>query len=141
MNRLSIYTILAVTTCLICTGCGRNSSKQLGPAEVVESFTQAVASGNFEDATQLCNEAVASGYINTYRKALSKEAKADSTATSIATRIMSEVKVIVTEVSKGKGYRTVFYTIEDVYGDHKEKIATVKNEAGEWKVTEILDRN
>lgn len=126
---------------MLFAGCGSSGNRQLGPAEVVESFTQAVAAGRFEDAALLCNEVVAGQYVETYKKALTAEAKADSTATSIAARIMSEVKVNVTEVSKGKGYRTVFYTIEDVYGDRKEKIATVKNEEGEWKVTEIQDRN
>ena len=140
MNRLYIYSILAAATMLF-AGCGSSGNRQLGPAEVVESFTQAVAAGRFEDAALLCNEVVAGQYVETYKKALTAEAKADSTATSIAARIMSEVKVNVTEVSKGKGYRTVFYTIEDVYGDRKEKIATVKNEEGEWKVTEIQDRN
>ena len=141
MNRHYIYIILVAAVCLLTVGCSGGGSKQFGPAEVVETFTQAVAAGRFEDAGLLCNEAVADQYIETYKKALTAEAKADSTATSIAARIMSEVKVTVTEVSKGKGYRTVFYTIEDVYGDRKEKIATVKNEEGEWKVTEIQDRN
>ena len=140
MNRHYIYSILAAAT-LLFAGCGSSGSRQLGPAEVVESFTQAVAAGRFEDAALLCNEVVAGQYVEAYKKALTAEAKADSTATSIAARIMSEVKVTVTEVSKGKGYRTVFYSIEDVYGDRKEKIATVKNEEGEWKVTEIQDRN
>ena len=124
---------------VLASGCGNGNSKP-GPAEVVEAFTQAVAAGRFEEAAGLCNEG-ALEYVNTYEKALSAEFKADSTDTSIASRIMSEVKVSVTEVSKGKGFRTVFYSIEDAYGDRKDKIATVRNEEGEWKVTEIRDRD
>ena len=124
---------------MLAAGCGNGNSKP-GPAEAVEAFTQAVAAGRFDEAAGLCSEG-ALEYVNTYEKALSAEFKADSTATSIASRIMSEVKVSITEVSKGKGFRTVFYSIEDAYGDRKDKIATVRNEEGEWKVTEIRDRD
>ena len=121
-------------------GCNGSGSK-LGPAEVVEAFTQAVAAGRFEEAEGFCGKGTANDYIDAYEKALSSEFKADSTAASIAAGIMSEIKVTVTEISKGKGYRTVFYTIEDAYGDRKDKVATVMNEEGEWKVREIKDRN
>ena len=121
-------------------GCNGSGSK-LGPAEVVEAFTQAVAAGRFEEAEGFCGKGTANDYIDAYEKALSSEFKADSTAASIAAGIMSEIKVTVTRISKGKGYRTVFYTIEDAYGDRKDKVATVMNEEGEWKVREIKDRN
>ena len=124
---------------LLSVACG-NSSKQ-GPAEIVESFTQAVAAGRFDEAAGQCSEEVAIDYVKAYEKAMSAEFKADSTATLIAARIMADVKVNVTEVSKGKGSRTVFYTIEDAYGDRKDKIAIVRKVEGEWKVTEIRDRN
>lgn len=138
MKRFLTYGLIAGAAMMLAVGCG-NSSKQ-GPAEVVEAFTQAVAAGRFEDAAGLCSDG-ASEYVKAFEKALSTEFHADSTAASIAARIMAEVKVNVTEVSKGKGYRTVFYSIEDAYGDRKDKIATVKNEEGAWKVTEIRDRN
>ena len=125
---------------LMTAGCNGSGSK-LGPAEVVEAFTQAVAAGRFEEAEGFCGKGTANDYIDAYEKALSSEFKADSTAASIAAGIMSEIKVTVTEISKGKGYRTVFYTIEYAYGDRKDKVATVMNEEGEWKVREIKDRN
>lgn len=140
MTRFLTYIFIVSAAMLMTAGCNGSGSK-LGPAEVVEAFTQAVAAGRFEEAEELCGKGAANDYIDAYEKALSSEFKADSTATSIAARILSEIKVTVTEISKGKGYRSVFYTIEDAYGDRKDKIATVRNEEGEWKVTEIKDRN
>ena len=140
MTRFLTYIFIVTAAMLMTAGCNGGRSKQ-GPAEVVEAFTQAVAGGRFEEAEGFCGKGAASDYINAYKKALSSEFKADSTAASIAAGIMSEIKVTVTRISKGKGYRTVFYTIEDAYGDRKDKVATVMNEEGEWKVTEIKDRN
>lgn len=134
------YIILACIVALA-DGCGKKGDSPLGPAEVVDAFTKAVASGRIDQAMDLCDSIQMAGYIEEYRTALSKKAASDSTATSIATGILSELEVTVTEVSKAKDSRTVFYTIKDVYGDSKDKIATVINVEGEWKVKEIKDRN
>lgn len=138
MNILK-YIILAAA--LMAAGCGRKGSVPLGPSEVVEEFVKAVASGRTDDAKRLCDSTWMTGYIQAYQAVLSQKAAADSAAASIAVGILSEIEVTVTEVSKAKGSRTVFYTLTDAYGNSKDKTATVTEVEGEWKVQEIKDRN
>lgn len=133
--------ILAAAVATTVLGCGRKSSIPLGPAEVVEEFVKAVASGRTDDALKLCDKDAMTEYIEAYEAVLAKKVSTDSTAASIATGILSEIEFRVTEVSKAKGVRTVFYTIKDSYGDAKNKVATVTDVEGEWKVKEINDRN
>ena len=133
--------MMAAALLAMAAGCGRRGTVPLGPAEVVVAFTQAVAAGRTAEAMELCDSSLMKGYIQEYAHALSDKAALDSAATSIATGILSEIRITVTDMSKAKGSRTVFYTVENIYGDHKDKIAEVKEEEGEWKVTEIRDRN
>lgn len=140
MMRSFKYIILIAIVALT-AGCGRKGSVPLEPSEVVEEFVKAVASGRTDDALKLCDNTRMAGYIETYMEALSRKAETDSTAASIATGLLSEIEITVTEVSKAKGSRTVFYTMKDVYGDCKNKVAIVIEEEGEWKVQEIKDRN
>lgn len=135
MNKI----IYALAAFILMTGCSGDVSS--GPAEVIDTFTKAVASGRFDEAGALCDSPAMSEYIETYRQVMEKRAASDSAATAIAAEILEKLEITVTEVSKGKENRTVFYTIEDTYGHKKEKIATMKNEEGEWKVTEIRDRD
>jgi hypothetical protein len=141
MRKTIIYYILGAVSLAIMAGCGGKGSESLGPAEVTEAFMKAVAAGKFDQAAKLCDGEMMNAYIGDYEKVLSKKAAADSTAASIATGILSEIEVTVTEVTKAKDIRTVFYTITDAYGNSKEKIATIKDVEGEWKVSEIRDRN
>ena len=140
MKTLLKYIVL---TAIVMTayGCAGKGSVPLGPGETVEAFTQALASGRIEEAMELCDSIQMAGYIDGYKELLTEKSAADSAATSIATGILSELNVTVTEVSKAKGSRTVFYTIDNGYGDSKQKIATVVNVEGEWKVKDIKDRN
>ena len=142
MKKIFGYCILVAAMASACS-CGRNGYESLGPAEAIEAFMKAVVSGRFYEATGFCEGEIMDAYIKDYKKALSTKAAADSTAASIATGILSEIDVTVTEVAKtrDKGIRTVFYTITDVYGDSKDKIAIVKEVEREWRVTEIRDRN
>lgn len=143
MKKIFGYCILVAAAMAVACSCGRKGFEPLGPGEVTEAFMKAVASGRFGDAAGLCEGETMDAYIKAYEKALSKKASADSTAASIATGILAEIDVTVTEVAKtkDKGIRTVFYTITDVYGDSKEKLAIVKEVEREWRVTEIRDRN
>lgn len=140
MKTFSKYIVL---TAIVMTayGCAGKGSVPLGPGETVEAFTQALASGRIEEAMELCDSIQMAGYIDGYKELLTEKSAADSAATSIATGILSELNVTVTEVSKAKGSRTVFYTIDNGYGDSKQKIATVVNVEGEWKVKNIKDKN
>lgn len=140
MKTFSKYIVL---TAIVMTayGCAGKGSVPLGPGETVEAFTQALASGRIKEAMGLCDSIQMAGYIDGYKELLTEKSAADSAATSIATGILSELNVTVTEVSKAKGSRTVFYTIDNGYGDSKQKIATVVNVEGEWKVKDIKDKN
>ena len=140
MKTLLKYIVLAAIV-MKAYGCAGKGSVPLGPGETVEAFTQALASGRIEEAMRLCDSIQMAGYIEGYKELLTAKSAADSAATSIATGILSELNVTVTEVSKAKGSRTVFYTIDNGYGDSKQKIATVVNVEGEWKVKDIKDKN
>ena len=143
MRKTITYYILGAAALAIMAGCGGKGYESLGPAEVTEAFMKAVASGRFDEAAGFCEGEMIDAYIRDYEKILSKKASADSTAASIATGILSEIGVTVTEVAKtkDKGIRMVFYTITDAYGDSKDKVATVKEVEREWKVSEIRDQN
>ena len=146
MNNIIKYGFIAgvaigalAAVILLTRGCSKNTS--MDPEDVVEAFTKAVAAGRFEEADGLCDRNSISGYIDTYRNAMEKRSGSDSAAVAIAAGILSDISVEVTDVVKAKRSRTVFYTIRDIYGHSKEKVATLKDEEGEWKVTEIRDRN
>ena len=146
MNNIIKYGFIAgvaigalAAVILLTRGCSKEIS--MDPEDVVEAFTKAVAAGRFEEADGLCDRNSMSGYIDTYRTAMEKRSGSDSAAVAIAAGILSDISVEVTDVVKAKGSRTVFYTIRDIYGHSKEKVATLKDEEGEWKVTEIRDRN
>ena len=141
MKKILKHMILAAAVAATVLGCGKKGSVPLGPAEVVEEFVRAVASGRTDDAMKLCDKNAMVEYIEAYEAALAKKSSTDSAAASIATGILSEIEFTVTEVSRTKGVRTVFYTIKDAYGDAKDKVATVTDVEGEWKVKEINDRN
>jgi hypothetical protein len=140
MKKLLKYIVVAAIMMTV-YGCAGKGATPLGPGETVEAFTKALASGRIDEAMGLCDSIQMAGYIDGYKELLTAKSVADSAATSIATGILSELNVTVTEVSKAKGSRTVFYTIDNGYGDSKQKIATVVNVEGEWKVKDIKDRN
>lgn len=123
----------------VVSGC--SSKNTLDPSEVVETFTRAVAGGDIDEAYRLCDSLAMKDYIEGYRRAMYTKAATDSAAVSIASGILSDIKIIVLETVRSKDYRMVEYTIEDTYGHTKDKTATLKEEEGEWKVTEIKDRN
>jgi hypothetical protein len=140
MKKLLKYIVVAAIMMTV-YGCAGKGATPLGPGETVEAFTKALASGRIDEAMGLCDSIQMAGYIDGYKELLTAKSVADSAATSIATGILSELNVTVTEVSKAKGSRTVFYTIDNGYGDSKQKIATVVNVEGEWKVKDIKDKN
>ena len=54
---------------------------------------------------------------------------------------MSDTEVLITDIVKNDQGRTIFYKLTATGGLTKEKIATLKKEEGEWKITAITDRH
>lgn len=137
MRSFVKYLIAALPLIALAGGCSGTASD---PAEVVAAFTRAVAAGRFDEASGLCSTSM-QAYVEAFAEALDKESASDSTAAAIATGILSEMTVTVNRTEASRDIRMVFYTIEDAYGHRKEKVACLRKEEGEWKVTEISDRN
>lgn len=117
-----------------------SSDKGLGPEETVELFCRAVASGDFTGAYALCDTTAMKSYIQNCSKAWNMLLKQDSCALDIASGILSDMQIEIDDISKDGNSRSVFYTIDAGNGLSKQKVAIVRKEEGEWKVSEIIDR-
>ena len=125
---------------MMAAGCGGSeSAKADGPEAVVAEFNMAMASGNWEDASELCDTVSMKGYISAYQEAWNYLHQQDSSVMMIASQMLSAASIEVIKVEKVEGGRDIFYTIE-TEGLHKERKATVsKNEEGAWKIKAITD--
>ena len=56
-------------------------------------------------------------------------------------RQTTEYLVEVTDIVKDGQGRTIFYKMTTTDGQSKEKIAILRKEEGEWKITAITDRH
>ena len=65
----------------------------------------------------------------------------DSTIRTITTDILADISIEITETEQKGQNRTIFYKLTAIDGQTKEKIATLKKEEGEWKITAITDRH
>lgn len=120
------------------TGCFQGRETGLGPEETLNAFYKGMCAGDFDGATALCDSLSMDGYIDGYRRAF---VNCDSTVRAIASDILSEMTVTVTEVEKSRENRTIFYTLTATDGCSKEKVATLRKEEGAWKIEAITDRN
>lgn len=129
-----------MATAVMAVSCGGDvSQKADGPEAVVAEFNMAMASGNWEDASELCDTVSMKGYISAYQEAWNYLQQQDSSIMMIAAQMLSASSVEVTKVEKIEGAREVYYSIE-TEGLRKERKAVVsKNEEGAWKVTAITD--
>lgn len=127
---------------MMAVGCsGGGSQKADGPEAVVAAFNRAMASGDWNEASGLCDTAAMKGYISAYQEAWDYLQKQDSSVMMIASQMLSAASVEVKKVEKEEGARAVYYTIE-TEGLRKERKAMVsKDEEGAWKVTAITDAN
>ena len=129
-----------MVTAVMAAGCGGGvSQKEDGPEAVVTAFNRALASGEWDEASQLCDTSSMKGYISAYQEAWNYLHQQDSSIMMIAAQMLSASSVEVTKVEKIEGAREVYYSIE-TEGLRKERKAVVsKNEEGAWKVTAITD--
>ena len=136
------YIIVMMVTAVMAAGCGGGvSQKEDGPEAVVTAFNRALASGEWDEASQLCDTSSMKGYISAYQEAWNYLHQQDSSVMMIASQMLSAASVEVLKVEKAEGARAVYYTIE-AEGMRKERKAMVsKDEEGAWKVTAITDAN
>ena len=116
-----------------------NKDKQagMGPEETLEAFYKELCAGEFDCASSLCDSLTMSGHINDFRMAWEKN---DSTVSDIASAILSELSVTVTDVEKDGQTRTIFYELSIPDKQSKEKVATLSKEEGAWRIEKITDR-
>ena len=133
---------LIVAAAMIMVSCGGNGGGQAdGPEAVVTAFNRAMASGDWDEASGLCDTSSMEGYISAYQEAWDYLHKQDSSVMMIASQMLSAASVEVVKVEKIDGGRSVHYIIE-AEGMRKERKALVsKDEEGAWKVTAITDAN
>lgn len=134
------YIIAMMVTAVMAAGCGGGvSQKEDGPEAVVTAFNRALASGEWDEASQLCDTSSMKGYISAYQEAWNYLHQQDSSIMMIASQMLSAASIEVIKVEKVEGGRDILYTIE-TEGLHKERKATVsKNEEGAWKIKAITD--
>lgn len=116
---------------------GRDNSKELGPEATLQEFYSQLCAGEFDKAEELCDTLHLSEYIGTFKQTWNET---DSTVCAIASAILSEMTVTVTDTEKNGQTRTLFYRISSTSGSEKEKMATLKKVEGAWKIEKITDR-
>lgn len=133
MRRL----LIAMAASVFIMGCQQNGEGQLGPDETLKTFYRNLCSGSFEQAESLCDIPSMEEYVNGFRSAWENN---DSTIRTIASDILAEVSVEITDTEQNSQNRTIFYKMTATNGQSKEKIATLRRDEGAWKITAIIDR-
>ena len=139
MKKLGLIAAMCLTMAFACS-CGGGKA-DMEPDAVVTGFYTSLTSMNFEDAAKFCVEAsAATAYIDQYRQLYETSFKRDEKVTKLAAEKAAGSTIAVTETLKDKDIRTVFYVISDVYGNTKEKEATLQKVEKGWKIAEIKDK-
>ena len=131
MKRIAILLSIAALT----TACSQSKDSTLGPEDTLKAFHMALYSGEFEQAKELCDTLGMSGYINSFRSVWERS---EAAVKDIVSDIMSETEIKITDTKKNGQGRTIFYELT-FDGKNKAKTASLKNEAGEWKIERITD--
>lgn len=132
----------AVAAVILLARGGKEESVEMDPAQTVEAFCRALASGSFDEARELCDTLTMDGYIDAFRQEFEAAASKDSSVAAIAAGMLSRAEITVDDIVKeGSDRKSVFYTVSAGEGMTKGKVAAVVKEEGTWKVTEITDRN
>ena len=134
MRRL----LIAMAVSVFIMGCQQNGESKLGPDDTIEAFYRSLYSGAFDQAESLCDIPAMSEYVNGFRSAWEKN---DSTIRMIASDILADISVEITDAEQNSQNRTIFYKMTATDGQSKEKIATLRKEEGAWKITAIIDRH
>ena len=134
MRRL----LSAILAAVLVTSCQQNGETKLGPDATLESFYKSLCAGEFVQAESLCDAPGMEGYVNGFRPAWEQN---DSTTRKIASAILADVSIEITDTEQNGQDRTIFYKMTATGGQSKEKIAILRKEEGEWKIMAITDRH
>lgn len=134
MKRFLIFILAAASL----AGCSGGKKADLGPKETLQMFYEHICSGEFSEAQTLCDNTSMSEYIETFSSAW---AKTDPAISAIASDILSDLTIKITEEQKNGQTRTIFYELTVSDSQNKEKIATLRKEEGAWKIEAITDRH
>ncbi len=142
MNRkLIIYSSIAIALMIAAVLIFRDKGgkeMESSPEAVVEAFTKAISSGDFEKAYDLCDTTAMKGYLENWIRIREQMQKRDSNALAIASSILSEAAITIEGSEKTDGGRKIYYRVE-AEGISKQKAAVVKKEEGEWRVEAVTD--
>lgn len=119
-----------------CTG----SEKEMGPAEIVETFCNALICGEYDKAFSFCDSLQMQSYIKNIRTAFEEAARRDSSAAAIAASILKEAHIEIGEITRDQDRKLVNYTIVINEELKKDKVASMKKEESGWKIEAITDR-
>lgn len=130
--------IVLATVAVISAGCFLGNKSEIGPQETLEMFYRSLCCGDLDGAGNLCHKPGMDGYLENFRTAWEKT---DSTTAAIASDMLSEMSIEVTDQEKDGQTRTIFYELTATDGQNKEKVATLRKEEGAWKIEAITDRH
>lgn len=130
--------MIAIAATMLLMSCQQNGEAKLGPDSTLEAFYKSLYAGEFKQAASFCDVTGMEEYLNDFRSIWEKN---DSTIRAIASDILADITVDITDTEQSGQNRTIFYKMTTTDGHSKEKIATMRKEEGEWKVTAITDRH
>ena len=133
-------TICTAIVLLAAQGCSEQKKAELGPEQTVETFCRAVAGGDFETATSLCDISSMKEYIEEYEQAWSMLQKKDGGIFEIAAEMLADAEFTVEDMIKEGERRHIFFRL-NFKGEEKKKLAIIRKEEGAWKVEAIIDRS
>jgi hypothetical protein len=111
-----------------------------GPEAVVIEFTEAMKAGDFEKAQKFCDLGTMKEYLDAYMQKWETKSLKDSASFASTVRILEQTVIEIDEVDMQDGVCFIDYTLRMDKNTRKCR-ASLKKEEGEWRVTEITDRN
>ena len=136
MNMRKVLILVAVA--VITGGCFQGNRSEAGPEEALEIYYRHLCKGDFAGAASLCDTLSMAEHIAAFRSAWEE---ADSSVAAVASDILSEMSLNVTDEIKNGQKRTLLYELTATDGQSKEKVATLRKEEGAWKIEAITDRH
>lgn len=136
-----VLAIAAVVAVLFLPGEEKvDETVKAGPEATVIEFTEAMKAGDFEKAQKFCDPKTMQEYLDAYMQKWEAMSIKDSSAFASTVRILGETTIEIGEVDMQDGVCFIDYTLRLDKNARKCR-AGLKKEKGEWKVTEITDRN
>lgn len=130
----------AAAVILIISGSRKEKEEKMEAAETVELFCRSVASGDWEDAAQVCDTLLMQDYIDRCRNIWETETdREEKRIVELAKEMMSSMTFTALQEKKVPGGVEVSFCIEMEGEEARYRTATLKRQEGIWKVTEITD--